>query len=327
MHITIVYPGVIPVVKYGGTGRDIWYEGRELVKMGHKVTYLTGAGSKCDFARVLVYRPNQSVNQQIPEDTDLVHFHFTPKEPVTKPMIVTIHGNSRAGDTFHINTVFVSRNHALRHGSDTFVYNGMDWDDYGPADLAARRTHFHFLGNAAWNVKNLQGAIDVVSAAKERMLVLGGKRLNFRMGFRFTPNLNVKFLGFVGGEKKFSALRYSKGLMFPVLWHEPMGLAIIESLYYGAPVFGTPYGSLPEMIPAEVGFLTNSASSMALAILNAGVYSPKHCHDYAIEHFNARKMTESYVVLFEKVLNGESLNPIPPHAPMPSSDGLLPWLE
>ncbi|MEF9931013.1 MAG: glycosyltransferase, partial [Bacteroidales bacterium] len=52
----------------------------------------------------------------------------------------------------------------------------------------------------------------------------------------------------IGGEQKLNILKESKGLIFPVIWNEPFGLAITESLYCGAPVFGTPYGSLPELI-------------------------------------------------------------------------------
>lgn len=327
MHVLIVYPGIIPVFKYGGTGRDIWYEGKELARMGHKVTYLTGKGSGCDFADVIPLNPDQSFDDQIPESVDIVHFHFKPNEKISKPFMVTIHGNSNKVEVFDINTVFVSRDHARRHGSEAFVYNGMDWDDYGAVDLQAKRNYFHFLGNAAWRVKNLRGAIKVVSDAEARMVVLGGHRLNFRMGFRFTTNSNISFKGFVGGEKKFASLRNSAGLVFPVLWNEPMGLAIIESLYFGCPVFGTPYGSLPELVPSEVGFLTNSSSSMSEAIKDAGLFSAKFCHEYAVENFNSRRMTENYLVLFGQVLNGEPLNPTPPRMKEIPSEGLLPWHE
>ncbi|MFO7723081.1 MAG: glycosyltransferase [Bacteroidales bacterium] len=327
MHIVIVYPGVIPVVKYGGTGRDIWYEGKELTRIGHKVTYLTGAGSSCPFGDVLHIQPGRSWDEQIPESADLVHFHFTPRQPVRKPYLVTIHGNGKPGETFDQNTVFVSANHAARHGSSVFVYNGMDWDDYGPVKLDNRRQYFHFLGNAAWRVKNLKGAIRVTAVAGENLHVLGGSRISFRMGFNISFARHVSYYGFVGGEKKFRALQGSKGLVFPVLWYEPMGLAIIESLYFGSPVFGTPYGSLPELVPAEVGYLTNSASSMAEAIANAGSFSPRACHEYAREHFNARKMTGEYLLLFEKVLNGDCLNSSPPKSSDNSITGLLPWLE
>ncbi len=327
MHIVIVYPGKIPVYKYGGTGRDIWYEGQELTGMGHRVTYLTGAGSHSPFADVKVYNPVVPVQDQLPDGVDVVHFHFTPREPVKVPYMVTIHGNPGFGEEIDINTVFVSKDHARRYGSEMFVYNGMDWDDYGAVDLNGRRTHFHFLGNAAWRVKNLRGAIQVTRMAREQLVVLGGNRLNFRMGFRFTPDRHVRFKGFVGGEKKFGAMRYSKGLLFPVLWEEPMGLAIIESLYFGAPVFGTPYGSLPELVPADAGFLSNSASSLAEAITQADHYNPTWCHQYATDCFNARVMTENYVKLFEKVIRGEKLNPVIPSRLLPPDKDRFPWYD
>jgi len=325
LHVVIVYPGVIPVYKYGGTGRDIWYEGKELARMGHRVTYLTGAGSNCPFAEVQHYLPHQPLDDQIPGDADVVHFHFTPREPVTKPYMVTLHGNPAFGEAIDINMVFVSGDHARRHGSEMFVYNGMDWDDYGDVNTVGLRHHFHFLANAAWRVKNLKGAIAVSRMAGERLVVLGGHRLNFRMGFRFTFDRRVSFRGFVGGEEKFAPMRQSKGLLFPVLWPEPMGLAVIESLYFGAPVFGTPYGSLPELVSGDVGFLSNSASALAGAIQDATLFSPERCHQYAADCFNSRKMTERYVRLFERVIRGETLNNVRPAAISPPEFKFLPW--
>ena len=327
MHVLIVYPGVIPVFWYGGTGRDIWYEGREMVKMGHRVTYLVGAGSTCDFAAVRRIDQGKPYNDQVPDEVDVVHFHFRPGEEIRKPYMVTIHGNSRDAEVFDFNTVFVSRDHARRHGSEMFVYNGMDWDDYGRVCLESRRDYFHFLGKAGWRVKNLRGAIRVVSRAGEKMVVLGGSRLNLRMGFHFTARTNISFKGFVGGEEKFNIMNSSKGLIFPVLWEEPMGLAIIESLYFGCPVFGTPYGSLPEIVQTDVGFLSNSAAALTEAIREAGQYSRKRCHEYAIEQFSARRMTAEYIRLFEKVLNGGTLNPYRPEVKIKPENKLLPWYE
>ena len=67
----------------------------------------------------------------------------------------------------------------------------------------------------------------------------------------------------VGGNKKNRLLQHSKGLIFPVKWDEPFGLAITESLYCGCPVFGTPYGSLPELVPSDVGFLAEDMNDIA----------------------------------------------------------------
>jgi glycosyltransferase involved in cell wall biosynthesis len=185
----------------------------------------------------------------------------------------------------------------------------MDWDDYGQVDLAVKREYYHFLGKAAWKKKNLKGAIQIISRSKgEHLKVLGGWRLNLKMGPRFTVSPKVSFAGMVGGEKKNALLQRSKGLIFPVRWNEPFGLAIIESLYFGCPVFGTPYGSLPELVTGEFGFLSNRSSEIVEALKSTESYSRQKCHEYARDVFNSRKMAESYLEIYNKVLNGEKLN-------------------
>ena len=312
MNITIVLGDKIPSIKYGGTQRVMWYLGKELDKRGHKVTFIAGKGSYCPFAKVIELDPAGNLNAQIPADTDLVHFNIPVPDGITKPHLLTIHGNGIPANADR-NIVFVSRNHAQRLGSESFVYNGLDWDDYGPANLTLSRKNYHFLGKAAWKVKNMKGAIAVVESIKNAQLdVLGGYRLNLKMGFRFTWNPRIHFHGMVDDSKKKGFIEQSKGLIFPVTWHEPFGLAITESLNFGAPVFGTPYGALPELVPPEVGFLTTHRQEMAEHIQSAQ-YSPKVCHEYARDLFNSSVMAEAYLKKYETVLNGEPLNKEVPH--------------
>jgi hypothetical protein len=61
-----------------------------------------------------------------------------------------------------------------------------------------------------------------------------------------------------------------------------------------------------------VGFLSSSYTQIANALKNIGQFNAKHCHDYVVENFSAKKMADEYIVLYEKVLNGEQLNNKPP---------------
>ena len=303
----------------------IWYLGMELKALGHQVTYLVNEGSTCHFAPVLTLDRSRPLDDRMPNDIDIVHFHYVNPGHVSKPYIITMHVNDSHLGPLDKNTVFISRNQAARFGSQTYVHNGLNWDDYGAPDLLGERKAFHFLGNAAWRVKNVQGAIDIIKLTKrEKLNVLGGKRLNIKMGFRLTLSPRVSFHGMVGGEEKNRLLCYSKGLIFPVRWHEPFGLAIIESLYYGSPVFGTPYGSLPELVPAEVGFLSNRKSLIADAIQNNS-YAAQACHEYAVEKFNSKKMAEGYVEKYNQILNGNSLNTDAPEFIRTKEKGMLPF--
>ena len=194
---------------------------------------------------------SQPWEKQIPADIDITHFQFNPQTLPETPYLVTEHGNARKAKRWPLNTVFVSKNHASRYGSDQYVLNGLDWDNYGAVDLDNTRTRFHFLGKAEWSVKNVSGAIRVAKKAGVELDVLGGNRINFRRGFRWTLSRSIHFHGMVGGSEKTGLLNASRGMIFPVRWHEPFGLAVIESLYFGCPVFATPYGALPELVPAE----------------------------------------------------------------------------
>jgi glycosyltransferase involved in cell wall biosynthesis len=324
MKILIVNDTRIPAAKYGGTERVIWWLGKELNRLGHEVTYLVGPGSACPFAKVLVYDPAVDMNQQVPDDTDVVHFHFQVNNFTKKPYLINVHNNPGYGHQLDKNSVFVSANHAARHGSAVFVHHGLDPDDYPRPDLIIKRTHTHFLAKAAWRVKNVQGAIDVATRSGNKLVVLGGTRLNLKMGLRFTPNLNVRFKGMVDNTEKSVVLNSSKALLFPVLWHEPFGLAIIESLYFGCPVFGTPYGSLPELVIPEVGLLSNSKQVLTAKLKAANDFNKQLCHDYAVSNFTVQKMAQRYLALYERVLNGEILNEVNP-ALLEATPKYLPW--
>lgn len=317
MHVLIQIDAKLPVQLYGGTERVMWYLAEALTSLGHRVSLLCRAGSHCHFADVVVYNPGIPVTKQIPEGVDIVHLNNgVPddfRQPDAPPYIVTFHGNdvTRPLDP---HAVFVSRNHAMRFGSDSYVYNGLKWDDYhlkgilSVNELSLPREHYHFLGKAAWRVKNVRGAIRIARQIPGgRIDILGGTRLNLKMGFRFTLTPRARFRGMVGGEEKLRELYGSKGLIFPVKWDEPFGLAITESLFCGAPVFGTPRGSLPELVIPDVGFLSESETELAQHIADFGdSYSPQICREYAADNFNAVTMARRYLLKYEEALNNST---------------------
>lgn len=328
MRICLYCDYRLPVAKYGGTERVVWSLGTALHRAGHEVTLLARKGSKAPFCRVVELDPNKPLSAQIPDDVDIVHLQngvpedvrFAAENGKTAPYVVTIHGNmpghsfpdeeSREPGSFPVidpNSIFVSENHARRHGASAFVYNGLEWDDYPRFEQGLKRKGLFFLGNAAWKVKNLKGAIKTARMAGERLDVLGGNRLNLKMGFRFTVNPDVHFHGMVNNEEKGRIANRSEGLVFPVKWHEPFGLAVVEALYFGAPVFATPYGSLPELVKPRTGILSADTSELAAAIHDFHA-NERLLHEYASDTFNADVMARKYVMYYERRLNGENLN-------------------
>ena len=322
MHVLLINNSPIPVYGYGGTERVIWDLGKTLARLGHQVSYLVPAGSHCDFGRVLPIDTARPWAEQIPDDVDIAHFQFNPHVELDRPYLVTEHGNARKPKPLPRNTVFLSRNHASRYGSAEYVYNGLDWEAYGPVDFERPRSRYHFLGKAAWSVKNVRGAIKVAKLAGVELDVLGGDRFQFKRGFRFTFSRQIHFHGMVGGEQKNSLLNGSRGLIFPVRWHEPFGLAVIESLYFGCPVFATPYGALPELVPESCGHLSASSDQLAAAI-RSRTFDRAACHDHVVQNFGADTMAANYLSVFQRILDGETLHASAPFIQEASRN--LPW--
>jgi glycosyltransferase involved in cell wall biosynthesis len=316
MKIVLVDRGnPIPALNYGGTERVIWGLGFELSKLGHKVTFIVPKGSVCPFANVLEYFSDININALIPKDTDIVHLSFVPDCLVEYPHIITMHGNNIHTDKFDLNTVFISKDHAIRHHSDVFVYNGLLWNDYPKVNLSYKREYYHFLAKASWKIKNLAGAAKIAVKSNNRLSVMGGEKwkfYNIKRNPFYTLNPKVSYFGQVDNEKKIKIMEKSKGLIFPVLWDEPFGLAIIESLYAGCPVFGTKRGSLPELINEDIGFVSDNENELIDA-LREKKFSPQICHEHAIKYFSSEVMTKKYLVLYDKILHGETLNKTMPY--------------
>jgi glycosyltransferase involved in cell wall biosynthesis len=327
MHICIVIDAKIPVLLYGGTERVVVWLGRALAARGHKVSFLAKPGSTCDFGDVLPLDINRPLDAQIPNGVDIVHMHSELPWPENVPACQTIHGNTREPRDFHPNTIFVSRKHANNHGAEAFVHLGLDPLEYGTPNLESFGQSFVFLGKASWRLKNVKGAIRVARKAGAPIDILGGTRVNFSMGLRITLDPNARFHGMVGGDAKNRFLRQSRGLIFPVLWDEPGATAVIESLYFGVPVFGTPYGCLPELVPTQAGFLSKSGSELAEAAHDPKGFDRRAIHAWWSEQFTSDHMAKKYLTYYEQILSGQSLHPDILKSPATRSKQLFDWFE
>lgn len=299
----------LPPKDYGGTERIVWGLLMAQQAAGHEVRLLWGNAPELP-KNASRYDPAKSMREQIGNWPDIVHFHQPFDGELDVPYISTEHGNAEGARTYGQNTVFLSARHAANHHADCYVHNGLDWTEYGQPNLGKPQNYFHFLGKAKWPIKNLAGAVAVSKQAGATLHVLGGVRFSLSSrGFYFHPDLHLRFHGMVGGEQKNQLVRNSQGLIFPVRWHEPFGLAIIESLYLGTPVFATPYGAIPEIITRpDIGLLSTSYTELAEAVRNIKNYDREACHHYAKTSFDHLTMAAAYQRCYDKVLAGEVLN-------------------
>ncbi len=95
----------------------------------------------------------------------------------------------------------------------------------------------------------------------------------------------------------------SDALLFPILWDEPFGLVMIESLFCGTPVIGLSNGSVPEIIKNGVnGFVCNNEDEMYKAILSIGNIDRKNCHTFVQNEFNPETTYNNYMKYYKKTI-------------------------
>ena len=297
MHVALLYHGVVPVKGYGGTPRVVVWLARGLAALGHRVTLIAGPGSKVPEATLVEVQPKKAaradfdVRPLLPDDVDVLHAHriFGPVDGL--PTLWTHHGNMRSVDGLPPNMLALSDDHARRHGTHAFVYNGVDPSEY--RFEPAKQDFDLFLGRLH-SVKGWRWAIEGARRAGHSLVIAGGWRPTLRPGLRFA--------GEVDGQKKRDLLAEAACLWMPALWDEPFGLTLIEALASGTPVLGTHRGALPEVVTEREGALGDTLDELVALRERIRSVDPAACRDRVERHFSHLAMAREHVRMYEGLM-------------------------
>jgi glycosyltransferase involved in cell wall biosynthesis len=298
MKILHVMPARFPIQLYGGAERAAYNLAKGLAELGHENFFLCLEGSEIPFAKVLPWNFERPWQEGVPDGIDIVQVYNSPAQEPDFPYLVCIQGNGKAGEQFLKNTVFLSENHARRHHWTEYVYNGIDPAEY-PLAKRKNERHLVFLAKASWVVKNLYGAMDLAAHSGCVLDVCGGEAHFWQRWTR--PHVN--FHGMVGGAEKLRLIQESEALLFPVLWNEPFGVAVIEALACGVPVFASNRGSMPEIIDSSCGAVCRNREEFLVAISRRKEWSPAACRARVENYFTHRHQAEKYLHYYQKILS------------------------
>ncbi|MEO5970525.1 MAG: glycosyltransferase [Bdellovibrionia bacterium] len=334
MRILLFHPTLLPPRDYGGVERVLLWLAKGLVERGHSVFVAALRGSVlpdgCELVEVLEEKAysakefnsskatrhelSASLNLKMPAGLDMIHF-MAPVSPevwtqLQCPAILTVHGNAKPGEQYPKNSVFLSQDHARRHGAEMFIYNGIDPSEY-KFSPGSKQDSYLFLSKTNWRVKNLSGAIRYCAKACANLKIAGGNRPYLkRLSCNFRPNL--KWIGPVNGDYKAKLLAEAKALIFPVAWPEPFGLVVAEAFISGTPVLASRKGSLPELVPPDVGALFDTEKEWIEFLRKVKgkllPWEPERCREWALSQFHYAKMAEAYEQAYKLVIAGELLN-------------------
>jgi glycosyltransferase involved in cell wall biosynthesis len=113
----------------------------------------------------------------------------------------------------------------------------------------------------------------------------------------------IEFVGEVNDQEKGALLKDAMGLLFPINWPEPFGLAMVEALACGAPVIARAVGSAPEIISyGRTGFLCSTVDEMVTCCARLGEINRMACRQEVEVRFSARAMAQGYVDTYSSVM-------------------------
>ena len=300
MHVVVASHQQLPAKGYGGPQRVVVALVRGLAALGHRVTLLAPPGSRLPEAKVVEVPPRKfgdaaNLLPHIPRDAEILHAHFPLKRgPATIPFVQTVHRNLKPGTPLDPNAIFLSRDHARRHGSEVFVYNGLDPAEYFFRRFPKRPEQYDLFLGKLHSTKGYHWAVEAAKHTAHKLIVAGGWRPSFTG--------SIKYVGEVDGATKAALLARARCLWNPAEWDEPFGLVTIEAFFSGTPVLGTRRGALPELITHEAGALCDTMDEMIAAAETIHTRSPEACRAHAERHFTHQVMAEGYVRLYRRVL-------------------------
>src|SRR5262249_18749199 len=253
------------------------------------------------------------------DSSDIIHVNNVPgvlsSHFCSAPMVATIHHPHvpeltalyRCHPDLHYVTISDFQRNCETMLRMRTIHHGIDMADY--AISAGPRRYLAFLGRIA-PLKGTHVAIQIARASGIPLKIAGEVQPVYQDFFEreIAPHVDGRFIEFIGEvdlKAKNELLTGAMALLFPIQWHEPFGLVMIEAMACGAPVLALPGGSVPEVVREGVsGHIRDSAEEL-VACLRGLKFDARKVRSYVAENFSVEVMTGKYLELYEQVLGGE----------------------
>ncbi len=212
-----------------------------------------------------------------------------------KPWVATCHMDDRTRgrerDPIVQNWIYVSRTLAQLHGSERYVWNGIDPAEYIYSET--KNDYFLFMSTMDWGTK--KGLDTVLSLSKQlgfNLVVAGTGESYERIAQvkEMCREAGANYVGDVRGKEKAELLAGAKGFLFPTKIDEAFGLGMVEALMSGTPVICSDRGACPEIITSDVGFVCANEGQYAAAIENIVDIDARACREKAMRDYHYHAM-------------------------------------
>jgi glycosyltransferase involved in cell wall biosynthesis len=327
----------VPPKLYGGTERIVSFLTDELVEMGHDVTLFASGDSvtkaRLEAAWPRAMRLDDTIGDYLAPHVlmleklvrsarqfDIIHLHidylgYSVLSRTGVPFVTTLHGRLDIPTLPPLYTMFpevqvVSISDSQREplpqaNYAATVYHGL------PSQLLQPRPgqggYLAFLGRISPE-KAPDAAIRIAGRAGMKIKMAAKVDKVDRPYFEeFVQPLlsepHVEFIGEINDSQKSEFLGNAAGLLFPIAWPEPFGLAMIEAMACGTPVIAMRNGSVPEVVDDGVtGYIVDSEDEAVSAVGRLLALDRGGVRRRFETRFSARRMAEDYLTIYRELI-------------------------
>ena len=251
-------------------------------------------------------RDSQVIHVQSPMAIALSRF-------VNRPMVLTLHGaNDRKLSEYYsrypdVDFVCISNAQCRNESMPKMrtIHHGIDLGSYRLVEN--KQQYLSFIGRIA-PIKGTHLAIDVARRTGIPLKIAGDIQPANREYFekKIRPQIDgklVEYIGLADLKAKNELLGNSMAMLFPILWHEPFGLVMVEAMACGTPVLAMPGGSVPEIVRDGIsGYVCSSVREMSKRLRDLNM-PPASVRQYVEENFSVDRMVRNYVSLYQQIID------------------------
>lgn len=342
MRIALIAPPFIavPPPKYGGTELFMAELAVELQRKGIELTLYTNGESTLPVPSKWLYEKQEwplsgdaeanlkglnhaawAINDA-EHEADIIHLNNAPGLTLHRftdlPIVYTVHhGYEEALAKFYSHfpdiayvTISDFQRKKLKLPRIRTIHHGIDLTKYRVQHK--KEPYLSFLGRLA-PAKGTHLAIEVAHKSGVPLKIAGEIQPIYRDYWEnvIKPQVDGKFIQYVGEvglEGKNELLGNSMAMLFPILWDEPFGLVMVESMACGTPVLALPGGSVREIVQDGVtGYVANSVEELAEYAKNLELPA-ESVRAYAQEYFSSERMANDYIGLYSEILGERTAN-------------------
>jgi glycosyltransferase involved in cell wall biosynthesis len=327
----------VPPKLYGGTERIVSFLTEELVRMGHDVTLFASGDSvtsakleacwpqamRLDADAQDYLAPHIMMVEQIARrahEFDVIHLHidylsYPILSRMNVPFVTTLHGRLDLPVLPPLYSMFpnvpvVSISDSQRGPLPEAnfigtIYHGLPTGllRQGPGD----KGYLAFIGRISPE-KGPDAAIRIAAEAGFKIKIAAkidnADKAYFEKEIKHLFELpHVEYIGEINDDRKSEFLGNAAGLLFPIAWCEPFGLAMIEAMACGTPVIALRNGSVPEVVDEGVtGFIVESEAQAVAAVGKLSTLDRDIVRQTFETRFSAGRMAEDYVDIYQELI-------------------------